>query len=615
MCGITGVFAGSQDIETREYYKAHLTIRHRGPDDEGFIAVTSSNDIRMYKGDDTITAFQGLEHIETLMHANLIFGHRRLSIIDVSERGHQPFADEQCRYFIVYNGEVYNYLELKKELEGLGYNFHSTSDTEVVLKAFIQWGNECFNKFNGMWALAIYDKVENKVILSRDRFGVKPLYYSVQDRVLLFASEMKFIKSFSPSSVTLNQQAARDYVERALLSFSEQTFWEGIKELQPGHVLECQNGNVKSCCYWQYRPSLISRNKKEALEQFGSLFEDSLRLRMRSDVEVGTLLSGGLDSNLIVFELFRIGAINKENFKSFSAVFKEEEFSEKRYIDLTTAKVPLQPQYIYPQVEDFMADFSRVLYANEEPIRSMAVYSQFLIYQHIQKNTSVKVVLNGQGADELFGGYSNHYYIYFGELLKSGKLSKLSNEMKMLHRNRGASYRDMAVSTLRRAWRNVALGEEFNTVTFQEILYSALREYLRYDDRNSMAFGVEARAPFLDYRLVEFAFGLEMKYKIDNFQNKKIEREYAQSLVPQDIVQRKDKMGFISPQERWQREYLLENFKQITPQIKTVLDRIGSQDLMKVKVYKEYLENKNNQWFDVWRLFCMNHWLEDHSLL
>jgi len=615
MCGITGVFAGSQHIETRQYYKSHLTIAHRGPDDEGFIAVTPSKEIRMYKGDDSITAFQGLEHIETLMHASLIFGHRRLSIIDVSERGHQPFYDEQRRYFIVYNGEVYNYLELKKELEYLGYKFQSHSDTEVVLKAFIHWGNGCFNKFNGMWALAIYDRVENKVILSRDRFGVKPLYYSMQDRILLFASEMKFIKSFSPSNVKLNQQAARDYVERGLLSFSEQTFWEGIKELQPGHVLEFENGNVKSSCYWQYRPVLISRDKQETLEQFASLFEDSLRLRMRSDVEVGTLLSGGLDSNLIVCELFRSGAISKDKFKSFSAVFKEEQFSEKKYIDLTTAKVPLQSHYIYPEAETFMADFSRVLHANEEPIRSMAVYSQFLIYQYIQKSTPVKVVLNGQGADELFGGYSNHYYIYFGELLKSGQWSKLLNEAERLHQNRGASYRDIAVSTLRRGWRNLALGEDFNTVTFQEILHRPLREYLRYDDRNSMAFGVEARAPFLDYRLVEFAFSLEMKYKIDDFQNKKIERDYAQSLVPQDIVQRKDKMGFISPQERWQKEYLLQNFKQLMPQIKTVLDRIGSQDRMKEKVYKEYCENKNNQWFDVWRLFCMYHWLEQNSLL
>lgn len=607
MCGITGFFSPEKEIETSKYYGSHLLVKHRGPDDEGFI-VLDKGILEQHKGDDTITYFENLRNINSVKSSKLILGHRRLSIIDLSHQGHQPFTDKSKRYYIVYNGEIFNYLELKDELKKYGYTFCTNSDTEVVLTAYIQWGDKAFNKFNGMWAIAIYDAKEGSIILSRDRFGVKPLFYSMVDGVLYFASEMKFLISFVPHKFSVNHGSVNAYIKRSLVSYSRETFWNEIHELEPAHFLTFRNKKVNISCYWDYEPRVEYYSEDDAIEKFSLIFNDSLKLRMRSDVEVGTLLSGGLDSTTIVCALHNLGLIKNGSFKSFSAVFEDERFSERRFIDETIKSVNIKPYSIYPKAEDLSKYINKLLYYAEEPFRSLSMYSQFMIYEKIKADTDVKVVLNGQGADELFGGYTNHYYSLFAHLLRRLKVKKMLREMNLFHLNKGVLYRNITKQTLKQFLQSLFQYNYFNNVTFLELKRSALREYLKYDDRTSMAYGIEARTPFLDYRLVEFAFSLDVGFKIDNFVNKRIERQYAKNFVPEAIINRTDKMGFVSPQEVWQknelREQLVECFNEIRQGY--LSDILNVRDLS--RRYNLYKEGRFNDWAYIWRIYCFYKW-------
>lgn len=614
MCGITGFFSPDKEINTTKYYDAHLLISHRGPDDEGFLAL-AGGEPAAFKGDDTIDYYRNLEHVRQVQKSKLMLGHRRLSIIDLTHQGHQPFSDEDNNFFLVFNGEIFNYLELRHELKQLGYQFSTDSDTEVLLKSYIHWGLEAFNKFNGMWAIALFDKREDSLILSRDRFGIKPLYYSLINGVVYFSSEIKFINAILDDKLSLNEESVKAYLDRCLLNYSPDTFWREVKELEPAHCLIVKNKTVTIKKYWDFHPDLVNFNETQALEKFAYLFEDSLKLRMRSDVEVGTLLSGGMDSALIVCTLSKLGFIKEQNFKSFSGVFEDKRFSEKEYIDEILKTTDLDPYFIYPKPEELGHHLERLLYHIEEPFRSLSVYSQFLIYQRVKSDTNVKVVLNGQGGDELFGGYSYHYYLLFGELLKKFCFKQLFYELKLFKEFRNVDNRSLLINLLKHYIKSLAHRNYFNSVTFNELKVTALREYLKYDDRNSMAFGIEARVPFLDYRLVEFAFILDEKFKINNFVNKKIERQYSKGVVPDSVIQRKDKMGFVSPQEVWQRTELRDLLTEAYSFLSIHPEYIFINDKKEVlKNFQEYLGGKNDNWPFVWRIFCLLQWLRVHKL-
>jgi asparagine synthase (glutamine-hydrolysing) len=343
-----------KEIDAKKFYDAHLLLKHRGPDDEGFV-IESGGVFQACKGDDTMEYFQNLPHIRNFEMGCLALAHRRLAIIDLTHRAHQPLSDEKREYWIVYNGEVYNFAELKKELEGEGFIFSSNSDTEVVLKVYMHWGIDGFKKFIGMWAFAIYDKKQNRIVLSRDRFGMKPLFYSFQNGVLYFASEIKFIKAFARAECTLNNIAVTAYLKDFSVNYSEETFWNEIKILEPGKTLVFQNSSLHIQSYWDYEPKTNARCAEgEALERFAYLFEDSLKLCMVADVKVGGLLSGGLDSSTIVGALHKLGLVRPGDFHSFSAVFAkehEQEFSEKKYIEEMARMHNFTAHFVYPQAE------------------------------------------------------------------------------------------------------------------------------------------------------------------------------------------------------------------------------------------------------------------------
>lgn len=606
MCGITGAFAPSGQVDGSVFYQAHYLIRHRGPDDEGFVYLKEGK-VQTARGSDTISTFSHLPHIQSVAQTQLILGHRRLSILDLSPAGHQPYEFDGL--YLTFNGEIFNFLDIKKELIQKGYSFTSQGDTEVLIKAFHCWREEAFGKFNGMWALAIYDNKTQTLYLSRDRFGIKPLFYHISNNTLYFASEMKFILSAAKKDWQLNASAVQSYLHKNKSSFSLDTFWEGIHELPLASTMIFKDGGTSFHKYWEIQYGTTPITAEEAAEQFKYLFEDSLRLRMQSDVEVGTLLSGGLDSTTIVCALQKLGLIDDQNFKSFSGIYDNPKYTETSYIKDTVAQTGLNAAYIKTNPLDLAEDLSQLNKAIEEPFRSMSVYTQLLIYRHLRANTNVKVVLNGQGADELFGGYNGQYLVLLAEQLSKLKAKKFLNELQFLKKYRAQTYvRVFRLNFLKRVGEAFRTPHYFNKDSYTQLTISPLREYFKYDDRTSMQYGVEARAPFMDYRLVEFALQLPTEYKIDQSINKKILREYACNIIPKSVRDRKDKMGFTSPQAIWQRNELKSNFDDTINQIlenKTLtIQHLANK-------YADYQNNNKGDFFYFWRVYNLYHWMKD----
>lgn len=619
MCGIAGLISSSKKVLGKEFYKAHLKIAHRGPDDEGFYAIANGKELEL-KGDDTVRELSQLPHIRDVGRCEFVLAHRRLSIIDLSTLGHQPFV--LGKYVVVYNGEIYNYLEIKVELEELGFEFFTSSDTEVFITAFLAWGASAFNKFNGMWAAAIYDKETKKTTLTRDRFGVKPLYYSESNDVFSFSSEIKFITELQGVK-GVNEQSVYQYLRYSETDYDENTMFEGVKQVLPGQYIEIINGQLSKFSYWG-KSDLVEEKSTESIEL---LLKDAIGIRLRSDVTVGSLLSGGIDSSLLV------GFIKKnyglDGFKSYSAVFEEEAFSEKKYIEETAKVLDFTPNYIYPKAEDLSSNIDELIYIQELPFRSLSVLSQYLIYKEVANFGDVKVLLNGQGADEIFTGYTEHYFSYFLDLFLRGKFLKLSKEFIAFKKYKelswlsafSLSFKSIMALFIERKDKYKIFNKSFNKVKCESVFksplknhlyrnlnFSALREYLRYEDKNSMRFSLESRLPFLDYRLVKKAFSLDSEEYIQKAETKFQLRSMGKSYLAEKVRKRRDKTGFTSPQELWQKNELKGELDSCFEDIKNngLFNFIDTNSV--VSVYDNYSQGKLNDWAFIWRIYCLYKW-------
>ena len=577
MCGITGfVSPGPQGVA--RYLQGHNQLAHRGPDDEGFVAQATAG-ISELRGVRTIPAFGALPELEPQLEARWILGHHRLSIVDLSAGGHQPMALSN-RYWVVFNGEIYNYVELRHELSALGRTFRSQSDTEVILQAFEQWGTDCFSRFNGMWAMALIDTHTQRLWLCRDRAGVKPLYWTRCQGALYFASELRFMRSVIDMPA-LDEALAADFLATARSEHHEQTLIQGVYALRPGHYLttDLQAINPQLHAYWHLPDpaSVAELSEDQALHELRELLDSAIDLRMRSDVPVGSLLSGGLDSTAIVTNLAQRGRIAQGSFHSYSAVYPQPEYSERTYIEATVRRYPhIVPHYVVPDVHRIVDDLPNLIETIDGPMRSMAVYAQYCIYRAIARDGVVKVLLNGQGADELFAGYSSYRTAWAAEALPDvlQALGRLGSQrghtlgalfdqlrwMLALRLGRDSTGLDTSLpigglpaepatetdaSPLRRQLR-------------RSLRVSALPEYLRYEDRNSMHFSVESRLPFLDYRLMEFAARLPGEWLLTKTESKHILRRAVAPYVTAEVAARRDKQGFVTPQLDWQRGVLRE---------------------------------------------------------
>lgn len=587
MCGIS-VFFNKHKV-TKENYIDFLCslkkINHRGPDDEGVVLInTHTNDFRIIKTDVTPLADNRVTNIESINveNYNLILGHKRLSIIDLSAQGHQPMQGIDGSW-IVFNGEIYNYIELKEELKQFGCQFKTSSDTEVVLEAYRIWGKECLNKFNGMWTICIWDAPQKKLFINNDRFGVKPLYYFEHEDGFNLVSETKQFHCFRYIPRILNTSKLSDFIKLGYLDTDNETMYENIFRFKKSHFIFIDpiiyNRNTifsLSHSYYQLKKTISIRSEVEAIEIFRFLLNDAVKIRMRADVSFGFALSGGLDSSALLYTARNI--LSEMNMKNellgFSAVFPNyANFDESHFIDIVAQDLPCKTYYSNPMDEFNIDSFEKHLWQQDEPITDTSYFAEWSVYKKAQE-IGIKILFNGQGADEVFAGYHHHFYRFCRQLLMQGKVKEylslvkqyaeiksiskkhihqiVFNELKLISKMKlGIKKFD---STLFKYWNEI---DSLDEMLLRDFDTFQLPLYLRADDRDSMGFGIESRHPFMDYRLVEFGYSLPNNLLIKDGWQKYLIRKSMHEM-PIAIRYRKDKKGFVTPQEAWLKKYKSE---------------------------------------------------------
>lgn len=570
MCGISIVIKESGSPARDLLKQMTDRISHRGPDDEGYY-----------------------------INGAVGFGHRRLSIIDLSSAGHQPMERED--YLITYNGEIYNYIELRQELTGFGHSFSSESDTEVILRAYQQWGTNAFSKFNGMWAFAIYDKKKQEVVFSRDHFGIKPLYYTRSGEWFLSGSEIKQFLSLASFKPVLNKAVAVNFLTQGWLNYSAETFFEGVNELLPGHYLvynlEDHTDKIVKWYDLDSEAKKVTDNYKDAVKRVRKLFDDSVRIRMRSDVNVGSCLSGGIDSSAIVTNIHHRGLAN-DSFATITSCYEDPQYDEQEYSDEVTRQTGYSSVKVYPRLNNLWDEdhFDKMIYHQDQPLYSGSCYSEFNVFK-TAREMGLIVMQDGQGSDEYLCGYGEFYISFLKELFFALRWRTMLREMKSKAIHRGSSLRREFMILLRSEYINPLktfikkiigrkeydwLSEEYQQIqkkekvlfpirgvrqtSVEEILQSSIPYQLHSEDRNSMMFSIESRLPFLDPRLVEYCIGLPSVYKIRNGFTKAVLRDAVIEL-PEKIKSRKTKMGFVAPDSLW----ILANKDRVRKELETLV--------------------------------------------
>jgi len=557
ICGITGNPAEAATLE-----RMTQSLVHRGPDDSGHY-----------------------------LEGTVGFGFRRLAILDLSPAGHQPMISEDGRFVLVFNGEIFNYLELRQELIDAGYRFRSTGDSEVLLNAYRHWGADCLPRLNGMWGFIVYDRTRRILFGSRDRFGVKPLFvYSDRDR-FLFASEIKAIRASGLYRGGVNWKIASRFLVEGRLDDTSESFYEGIESIPAGSAFELDlKGMWKSWMYWDLN-QVHCADVQDPAHEFAEVFENAVRLRLRSDVPIGVCLSGGLDSTSIICAAARQRAESSQSASEPLQAFcyMAKEFDESRYISDTLAMTRAELTALQTNPRELWDSLPRMLWYQDEPVHTMTAAVGYHLMSLVA-SSGVRVVLNGQGADETIGGYFSFFCDYWRELLNRGQWRRAIAEIRThveIHGGRSVGHsKDTAlrllVSLLHRTsmyrllskarhirkiqshpWFTEELTaylsneerpqvvNQLNGVLKQSVTVSPLPLYLRIEDRNSMAHSIEARLPFLDYRLVSLLFGLPAHWKVHGPWNKFILREAMRGRIPESVRSRADKMGFPTAGQEW----------------------------------------------------------------
>jgi len=571
MCGIAGSVAlGDRRPDPVAVQRMIDRLSHRGPDDEGCASLGPA-----------------------------MIGMRRLSILDPSPRGHQPMTSADGRYTIVHNGEIYNFLELADELRGLGHRFETSSDTEVILTAYDAWGPDCLARFNGIWAFAIWDRDEETLFLTRDRFGVKPLFLAERNSELAFASEIKALRTLDWVSADPHLEAVAHYLVDGTVDHLPGTFFRDVAHFPAAHSLTISRRGRRWHRYWQ--PPDLSTDASfrpgpgdvQLVDSFRSLLIDAVGLQLRSDVPIGSCLSGGIDSSSIVSiaaglrsgRLSSAASSHRERDGipqlAFFAEFREAAIDERPYVDAVVEGTGVTLHTTTPDSDLFLSSLEGVMEAQDEPFGSLSIVAQYHVMR-IAHEAGVKVLLDGQGADELLAGYANYRGIRLAGALRTANPGVALDAARAVVRSGAPARSALGYSVLgaRRLpaplirgrlpgrWFGSALGSIDPSVNgraprgtllarklWADIERDNLPGLLRYEDRNSMAFGIEARVPFLDHRLAEAALALPDRLKIDARGRRKVALHRAmRGIVPELVLGRRDKVAFQPPQDRWLRD-------------------------------------------------------------
>lgn len=634
MCGIAGVFAlQGQTVERARLERMGQLLAHRGPDAQGVLQ-------------------EGL----------LGLVHRRLSIIDLDPRSQQPMRIEHC--LLIYNGEIYNYLELRAELQQLGHTFRTESDSEVLIRAYLQWGRDCLTRFNGMWAFALWDEKRQGLWCARDRFGVKPFYYVRRQGEFRFASEPKALLGDDPELRRLNPRALGRFLVEGVCDDEEETFFAEIRPLLPAHQVWVTREHFDLKRYWHLVPNLglpaglamasqrlqsspssptlefppaqlpahLHPEFYTAVEALRALLQDAVRLRLRSDVPVGTCLSGGMDSSSIVS---LASALTSQPVRTFSADYGEADCAEGPFITAVVEGCQTMATRITPAPEQLIEVMPSLCWHQDEPSGSATLFTQWKVME--SAHGQVTVLLDGQGGDEIFAGYLPYLEDFIWDQALAGREQR---QLQPAQELAGRSFEKVAAKARwqRRLPTFLRKREQFKSDPYkppgylckdlQQALWSVDRsrtardsgwpdrlsrrlahdlthvsipQLLRYEDRNSMAFSLEARTPFLDYRLVEFAFSLPSEFKIDVGWTKCVLRHAVSGLAPAAVVERRDKKGYPTPASHWFRGPLKD----------WAADLLHSQRCREwfdpTSLWNDHLAGNDRSW-ELWRILSVCEW-------
>jgi asparagine synthase (glutamine-hydrolysing) len=609
MCGIAGFIHHQYSADTKKdlTFKMLESIVHRGP-----------------------------ENSSVLVDGPVSLGHNRLKIIDLSDAANQPF--EYQNLVLVFNGEIYNYIEIREELLKLGFSFRTSGDSEVLCAAYLAWGEACVNRFLGMWAFALWDKTTHKLFCSRDRFGIKPFYYISENANFYFASEYKALKVLPVFKNDLNIEQVKRGLAMVWGVYKTETYYEQIVNLEPAHNLVYENGSIKTYRYWDINLSAPKSNLswEEKKAKFLELFEESIMLHSRSDVKNGTLLSGGLDSSAISSVYSNL--FPNLPIKAFSIFYEGTgAVDERPFIRSVIDKYPqIEPNYYSPQDKEIEDSFYDVTKHADIPMLSSSFISQYFLMQ-LAKKEGVTVVINGQGADEYLGGYMHSFYRVlaqqFSELKWGNMLRTYSNNIEReqygfkksidVALKSGASvfFDENGLNNLEYKQYNSKINggkelcfemkskERFDNFLYQALFNTTLQTLLHFEDRNSMAFSLESRVPFLNHKLIEFCFSLQLEDRINTkAETKFVLRESLKNHLPEKVYNRKDKKGFVTPGDiRWLNGPLKQHLEIDTKQL-DFLDK--KQITREIERYKKG-DHSNSKF--VWRLVALDYWMKNFN--
>lgn len=636
MCGIAGVINYTeQDLRETLLTDLWTSLNTRGPDSRGFLSFKNGRVVR------------GAEAPLFDCSSKLLMLHTRLSIIDLSEGGWQPMSSKDGRYHIVFNGEIFNFKELRSELVALGVEFTSESDTEVLLNGYIHWKKEILTKSIGMFAFAIFDAHSETLLLARDPFGIKPLFYTQNSDCFSFASCLNTL--LKVPGVRNNVEASRAflYLRFGLTDYGEKCLIEGIKQIPPAHYLEMslsKGGNSRVERYWNVeRNNEIDISFPQAVERFRDLFIESVRLHLRSDVPLGLALSGGVDSSSLLAVAKEFGG-QIDELSAFSYIAESSQSSEEKWMNIIASRLNVPIHKTMPSCSTLSEEFDRILLAHGEPFGSSTVFAQWSVCKLV-KEKRVKVLLEGQGADELLAGYPQYRAARLASLLKQGKIYDAIAFLRGCGRfPEGVIYfvvakaceyllprgmRDIGYTLLRKPvvpkWLNDRWLSDRNAVLFpksevygknvlKDVLHDTLSELclphlLRKGDRNAMAFSIENRVPYLTPDLVKFTYSLPEKYLVSRVgDTKHLLREAMKGIVPAEILARKDKIGFAAPEKEWLKNSSAIVDRSMNSQV------IHDSGMFNTSVMRRSIErertNKSEVSPELWRIVSFVRWAE-----
>ncbi len=596
MCGISGIInKNNKSVEELLIHQITDIIAHRGPDSSG-----------------------------SYLYKNIAFGHRRLSILDLSSSGHQPmkYLDDLV---ITYNGEIYNFIEIREELIQKGYIFDSNSDTEVILKAYHCWGKTCVNYFNGMWSFSILDIKQKIIFCSRDRFGVKPFYYIENNDLFAFGSEISQLLTFLPNKI-LNKKVALDYLISGIEECSNETFFKDIYLLKGGHnlVFDLQTNSYEIERYYNLK---LSDQKNTSVDDYIQELKRSIRLRLRSDVKIGTCLSGGIDSSTISSFASKLYQNSNEKFMAIHAKSSEYKTDESEFAKIVSKIANINLNFVEPSYSDFKSNILSIIKIQQEPFGSLSIIMQYFVFKKA-KELGCIVMLDGQGGDETLLGYERYYPAIVKSkkgisklkaLLQSSKNSRLSlldtikyqyyfsNYKLRLKRLKfkNSFYKSEILNNYESEELKI-ISESYKDISIlqkNEIESSQLPHLLKYEDRNSMANSIESRLPFLDYKLVELSLNTNNSLKIKDGWTKFILRKAAETILPKEIVWRKNKLGFNAPEKTWTKEFENE-----------MINEIQQSEILNNFIHFKKLYFKNLDLRTKWRLYNFSVWEKEFKV-